>query len=132
MNFLVDTDICSAFLRGEPRVWQKFNQHGGQIAISTIVIAELSVAARRFGNTSRFATGLEQLISHLEVLPFDLDCARSFGDIRSELLRQGKPAPATDMLIAATAQVHKLWLVTHNRAHFEKVADIQIVDWIEG
>jgi predicted nucleic acid-binding protein len=35
-----------------------------------------------------------------------------------------------DLLIAATALVFDVVLVTHNRAHFEKISNLRIEDWL--
>ncbi|HEV3448597.1 MAG TPA: hypothetical protein VG099_28425, partial [Gemmataceae bacterium] len=41
MSFLLDTDTCSAFMRGEPAVQNRFIQYGGRLHISIINEAEL-------------------------------------------------------------------------------------------
>jgi tRNA(fMet)-specific endonuclease VapC len=130
MNFLVDTDVCSAFLRGDHRVANRFLQYGGQVAISTVVVGELSVAAYRFGSQSTFARGLGELVRSMTVLPFDLPCADRFGQVRAGRLSVGQPAAAVDMMIAATALLHDLMLVTHNTSHSSGIPDLQVVDWM--
>jgi predicted nucleic acid-binding protein len=41
VSFLLDTNIRSAYLKGEPRVFSRFIQHSGGLAVSAIVVAEL-------------------------------------------------------------------------------------------
>ncbi|MCA2941052.1 MAG: type II toxin-antitoxin system VapC family toxin [Microcystis aeruginosa Ma_QC_Ch_20071001_S25] len=41
------------------------------------------------------------------------------GEIRVKLRTQGKTRSEADMLISATAKIHKLTLVTHNIRDFE-------------
>lgn len=36
-----------------------------------------------------------------------------------------------DAMIAATALVHKLTLVTHNTIDFQSVACLQLIDWLD-
>ena len=36
-----------------------------------------------------------------------------------------------DAMIAATALVHNLTLVTHNTADFQSVAGLQFIDWLD-
>ncbi len=36
-----------------------------------------------------------------------------------------------DAMIAATALVHNMTLVTHNTIEFQSVADLQFVDWLD-
>jgi tRNA(fMet)-specific endonuclease VapC len=130
MNFLVDSDVCSAYMRGEARVSHKFMQHGGQIALSAIVVGELSVIAEKHGQTGVYRQRLEELIGGTHLLQYDLPCARRFGEVRWQMMRMGLICPPIDLMIAATAMAHDLILVTHNTRHFEKVPGLRIDDWL--
>lgn len=48
------------------------------------------------------------------VLPVDVDVARAWGRLSAAGRHAGRPLPAPDGLILATAQVHALTLVTRN------------------
>ena len=41
MSFLLDTDTCSAYLKGNPSVHNRFIQYGGQLHVSIITVGEL-------------------------------------------------------------------------------------------
>ena len=41
MSFLLDTDMCSAYLRGSRVVQNRFLQYLGQLHLSTICLGEL-------------------------------------------------------------------------------------------
>jgi predicted nucleic acid-binding protein len=41
MSFLLDTDICSAYLKGNPDVQNRFIQYGGRLQVSVITVGEL-------------------------------------------------------------------------------------------
>lgn len=41
MNLLIDTNICSAYLKGNPVVWTKFMQYSGGLVISVVTAGEL-------------------------------------------------------------------------------------------
>jgi predicted nucleic acid-binding protein len=41
MSFLLDTDTCSAYLKGSRNVQNRFLQYGGQLNVSTITVDEL-------------------------------------------------------------------------------------------
>jgi tRNA(fMet)-specific endonuclease VapC len=73
---------------------------------------------------------LLRLLSDVTVLDLDAEIARRFGVIRAGLLDRGRPVPATDLLIAATALVHDLTLVTHNVQHFAEVPGLRLADWL--
>lgn len=66
------------------------------------------------------------------MVPFDLECAKIFGTIKSKLRRLGKPTGEVDALIAATAMAHKAMLVTANRRHFENIEGLKLEVWPVG
>jgi tRNA(fMet)-specific endonuclease VapC len=41
MSFLLDTDICSAQLKGDRAVFSKFMQYAGWLHISAVMLGEL-------------------------------------------------------------------------------------------
>ena len=47
MNFLIDTNICSAYIKGNRTVWSRFLQHAGGMALSVITVGELWTWAKR-------------------------------------------------------------------------------------
>lgn len=57
--------------------------------------------------------------SHCVILPISEAVAKRSGELRGVLKSQGKPRSQADMLIAATAQIHQLTLVTRNTRDFE-------------
>ncbi len=54
-----------------------------------------------------------------------------YAEIRASLLDVGRTIPVLDLLIAATALVHDLILVTHNVKDFAFVPGLTVVDWLE-
>ncbi|MEX2188010.1 MAG: type II toxin-antitoxin system VapC family toxin [Pirellulales bacterium] len=130
MRFLLDTDICTALLRNEPCVFQKCMQHAGQLALSTVVVGELLVVTKKTPRSALFQAGLQDLVLGCHKLDYDLDCARRYGELRGWLIDRGLPASPADTMIAATALVHGLIVVTHNVRHFDHVPDLPIDDWL--
>jgi tRNA(fMet)-specific endonuclease VapC len=45
VNFLIDTDICSAHMRRPAKLAHRFFLHAGRIAVSTVTLAELYAGA---------------------------------------------------------------------------------------
>jgi len=130
VRFLLDTNICSAYLKGDGRVFNRFIQHAGGLAVSAIVAAELYSWVYRAKTKPERLQGLSDLLSELQVLPVDHDVARKFGEIRAALLDHGRPTPEVDLLIASTALVHDLTLVTHNVQDFDHLSGLTIEDWL--
>ena len=130
MSFLIDTDVCSAYLRGDGRVFNRFLQHGGGLYVSAVSLAELYTWAFRANAPPGRLVGIADLLSQVAVVPVDQDVARRFGEVRAALLDQGRPVATPDLLIASTALLHDLTVVTHNTAHFVPVPGLRIADWL--
>jgi tRNA(fMet)-specific endonuclease VapC len=130
MSFLLDTDICSAHLKANPKVYNRFLQYLGRLHISSVTLAELHTWASRANKSLQRLQGLLDLLHDVQGLPVDEAVAKMFGDIRAPLLDAGTGAPPMDLLIAATALVHQLALVTHNLPDFANVPRLSLVDWL--
>jgi len=66
------------------------------------------------------------------VLDITHEIAQTFGTIRAQLFDKGSVVSGMDMMIASTALVHDLALVTHNTRHFEIIPGLKVVDWLEA
>lgn len=130
MNFLLDTDICSAHMRRPAKLAHRFIQYTGQIAISTVTLAELYAGAYKHSQTTRLLTLIADVLQEVQVIDFDSACAEKFGEIRGTLLQQGISVPTTDLMIAAAALVHNLTLVTNNTADFQNIPGLRLDDWL--
>jgi tRNA(fMet)-specific endonuclease VapC len=130
MNFLLDTDICSAHMRRPASLAHRFIQHTGQLAISSVTLAELYAGAYRHSHADRLLSLIGDLRQEVDVLDFDAACAEKFGQVRGVLLQQGIAVPTTDLMIAAAALVHDLTLVTHNTADFQTIPNLRLNDWL--
>jgi tRNA(fMet)-specific endonuclease VapC len=91
MNFLLDTDICSAHMRRPARLNHRFVQYTGQLAISTITLAELYAGAYKHSQVKRLLTLIADLRQEVQLIDFDENCAETFGQVRGTLLQQGSP-----------------------------------------
>jgi predicted nucleic acid-binding protein len=130
VSFLLDTDTCSAYLKGNPKVQAPFQQYLGQLHISTITLGELFTWAKRARAAPRRLQGVLDLRKDVDVLVADEIVSQKFGEIRAGLLDAGLAAPPMDMMNAATALVHNLTLVTHNTADYANVPGLTVVDWL--
>lgn len=130
MNFLLDTDTCSAHMRRPAQLAHRFVQHVGRLAISSVTLAELYAGAYRHSQAQRLLALIADLLQGVQVLDFDPACAEMFGRLRGQLLRRGLSVPTTDLMIASAALVHDLTLVTHNTADYRHVPGLRLDDWL--
>lgn len=129
-EFMLDTDTVSWALRGQGGVPSRLLEHRpSQLCISSVTLAELRFGADAKG--SRKLHGLiDAFISSVTVLPFDQAAADRFGPVSNALARRGEPIGTFDTLIAAHALSCGLTLVTNNTKHYQRVAGLQMANWI--
>jgi tRNA(fMet)-specific endonuclease VapC len=125
MSFLVDTDICSAHMKGNRQVTNRFLHYTGNLYISVVSLGE---RAHRKNAPSRRMPALLAFLNDVHVLEVSSHIAEKFGEVRANLMDQGLPAPDLDLLVAATALVHNLIVVTHNTADYLNISNLQLVD----
>ena len=117
---LCDTNIISELARPQPNkgVWTWASQHQ-HIHMSSITVDELYFGLAWKPNP-RIRLWLDNFLEdYCTILPVCEKVARYAGESRGTLQAQGKPRTQADMLIAATAAVHDLTLVTRNSKDFE-------------
>ena len=132
MSHLLDTNICSAHLKRPAGLTHRFVQHSGRLFISSIVLGELYAWAYRRSSPQPLLGRIEtELMTDVMVLDFDRACAVEFGQLRGELLRKGLTVSRLDLLIAATARVYDLTLVTHNTQDFRNIPGLRLEDWLQ-
>jgi len=71
-----------------------------EIAVCSVVKAELCYGAERSSNPQEAFARLEEFLAPYRSLPFDDECARVYGQIRARLARAGLPIGPNDLLIA--------------------------------
>jgi tRNA(fMet)-specific endonuclease VapC len=126
----LDTDICSAYLKGNRDVQNRFLRYGGRLHVSVVTVGELFSGVLSVRSSARLLPGLLAMLKDTTILDMTYDEAYAFGVIRAPLLDAGLAAPGMDLLIAATSLVHGLTLVTHNTQDFAHVPGLSLVDWL--
>jgi tRNA(fMet)-specific endonuclease VapC len=130
LSFLLDTDTCSAYLKGNPVVFNRFIQYGGGLHVSVLTVGELLTWALRAKAPPQRLRDVQTLLNVVTVLDVTPPVAVKFGEVRAGLLDAGAPVPEIDLFIASTALVHGLVLVTHNVADYTNVPGLTVVDWL--
>jgi len=128
-RFMLDTDIVSFALRGQGAVVSRVLSHpSSEVCISAITLAELCYGANR-RKSSRLDRMIDSFASTVAVMPFDEDCATTYGRVAHDLARRGTPIGGFDVLIAAHALTLHLTLVTNNTKHFSRVEGLTLENW---
>jgi tRNA(fMet)-specific endonuclease VapC len=107
----------------------KRDPKGPNGGISAITAAEL-----QFGAERRDSKKLRRLIatftSTVSVMPFDDECASTFGKLAARLPSKGRPIGHYDALIAAHAVALGVTLVTNNEKPFAQVESLKLENWV--
>ena len=72
-----------------------------------------------------------QFVAPLEILSYDHEAAQYYGDLRTQLEKQGTPIGSLDMLIAAHAISIACILVTNNEKEFIRIPNLKIDNWVK-
>jgi toxin FitB len=132
VKYLVDTNVLSEPTKPQPdpRVIDWLRAHESDIAVDPIILGELRFGIlilpkgkKRAALERWFAAG----VGRLQCLKWDAATGLMWAELLARLRAAGNAMPVKDSLIAATAAVHGLAVVTRNRADFAK-AGVRIVD----
>jgi tRNA(fMet)-specific endonuclease VapC len=128
--YVLDTNTLIYYFKGQGQVAQNLASISPQeIGVSTIALFELQVGIAKSTSPAKRTQQLQQLLSRVNLFPFDRDAALAAATIRAQLEQQGTPIGSMDVLMAGTAVSLQATLVTHNANEFSRVAGLAIVDW---
>jgi len=117
-RYLLDTNVISHIMQG--RDTQLLSRLAklpvGQVAISSVTLAEIEYGIQRSGQPMALRNALTQVLLHMDVLPWDATAATCYGELCSSLESQGINLSDFDMMIAAHAVALKAILVNRDRA----------------
>jgi tRNA(fMet)-specific endonuclease VapC len=135
-KFLLDTNICVHFIKGEFNLRNKILQVGFRFCyISEITIAELlygvenSSPERRSINLQR-VQDLRTSFSG-RIIPIS-ECLEEYAKHKAQLRKIGRRVEDLDIFIGATAITKGLILATRNTKDFVNMENIQLENWIDS
>lgn len=128
MKFLLDTMVVSepTKRKRDPHVMEWLTTHDPDCAISVLTLGELErgiMAMSPSKRKTRLIAWFQAFADHMEergrILPVDRKLMSFWGPVycREERLTKRKP-PFLDTLLAATAELHGLTMVTRNERDF--------------
>lgn len=120
MRILCDTNILGELARPKPSsgvlVW---SQTVTQIALSAVTLEEIEFGLSWKPNAC-IEKWFERFVADFcGIVPVTTEIAAYAGRLRGKFQAAGESRSQADMLIAATAAVHKFTLVTRNTRDFE-------------
>ncbi|MCK4796985.1 MAG: type II toxin-antitoxin system VapC family toxin [Spirochaetes bacterium] len=131
MKYLLDTNVCIKYINGSSEKIKKkiSNLNPNDICLCSIVKSELYYGINKSKNKEINLNKLNDFFEPFFSLDFDDDCGKKFGEIRSELEKEGNIIGPYDLQIASIASSNDLILVTNNTKEFKRIKKLRIEDW---
>lgn len=130
---LLDTDTLSALMKKHDLAIAHaktylFEHH--RLTFSMITRYEVLRGLKAKQATTQLAK-FDQLCRVSEILPLTDAIIVRAADVYADLKQRGALIHDADILIAATAMIHGMTLVTNNEAHFTRIQNVRIENWIK-
>jgi tRNA(fMet)-specific endonuclease VapC len=130
MQYLLDTNTCVDLMRSHPRVVSRMSRlTPADCVISTISSYELFTGVAKCASPTKEKAKVDQLLSTIVELPFDMAAAREAGRIRALLETLGQMIGPYDVLLSGQALAAQLTLVTANVKEFQRVPGLTVENW---
>ena len=128
--YLLDTNTIIYFFKGMGNISKNlFNISPKDVFIPSIVVYELEVGIAKSNDSQKREEQLKKLLSQINIIDFAQKEAIESAKIRADLEKKGTPIGSIDVLIAGCAKANNLILVTRNMKEFQRVENLNIVDW---
>jgi tRNA(fMet)-specific endonuclease VapC len=127
---ILDTDVCMEILRGNREVISRRGVVADSIATTWITAAELYYGAAKSKAPENNRILVSDFLTTVEELDLDLAAVQRFGSLKADLERRGRRLADADLFIASVALSRGAILVTGNRAHYARIPDLQLEDWL--
>jgi tRNA(fMet)-specific endonuclease VapC len=130
--YLLDTNICAYFMsRKYPAITAKFREHEpGDLAISSIVAAELAYGVENSTRIESNRRNLELFLAKMNVVAWDDAALWQFGFHKAKLKKAGTKIGELDLLIGCQALAMGAVLVTNNTREFERIEGLKLENWV--
>ncbi len=137
MRYLLDTNVISDYVRGDPHVEAQFLKYPkADLATSSITCMELEQGfLLQPKSRERYEYLTNALLKDIHILNFDQEVAITAAQLKIQLkqnhLLTGSATPAgnEDLYIAAVALTYGLIIVTHNTSDFQYFPNLKLEDW---
>ncbi len=130
---ILDTDILSAILRQNPVALQQAKHYlfaHNQLTFSIITRYEILRGLKAKGATKQIIA-FDYFCNQNIILPITDETVVKAADIYADLRQRGAPIGDADILIAASALIRGWAVVTNNEAHFQRIPELQVINWLK-
>lgn len=128
-EFLLDTNTVNYLLRSHAMVLRRAaHVPGALMRISAVTLGEIEHGLARRPQAVALRNSVTLLLQSLRVEGWDAAAARSYGELRARLEREGLPLAPLDLQIAAHALALGATLVTSDRA-MHHISGLRVEDW---
>lgn len=124
---LLDTNIIIDLFAGDNTI-AKAAGSMNQIMVPAIVAGELYYGAENSNKKAKHTNQVESFLETCTLLEVNIETAKHYASIKSQLKKQGKPIPENDIWIAAMALQYNLKLITKDK-HFNLVEKLKVEEW---
>ena len=125
---VIDTDVVSFLFKRDTRA-ELYKPHllGVRPVVSFMTVAELELWAliRNWGEPRK--ARMREHLRNLVVHPFDRALCVTWAEVTALTRNNGRPIGCADAWIAATAMLHGIPLITHNREDFAGVDGLAVI-----
>jgi len=131
MSFMLDTNIASHVIRGDrPDIGDRLaSLPMAEIVISAVTEGELAFGLAKRGYPPTLRERVRQFLLRVDVLAWDRDAARAYGDLRASCEGGGVTFAPLDLMIAAHAVAADAVLVTRDKAFARVSGPLKTDDW---
>ncbi|MBP7282570.1 MAG: type II toxin-antitoxin system VapC family toxin [Leptospiraceae bacterium] len=135
MKYLLDTCFISELIKSKPNVgvlnWLE-DKEESTLYLSALTLGEIKKGISKLPDSKK-KKDLTKWLTELEkrfedrIISIDPDISLKWGLVQGELEQNGKSMPTIDALIACSALVHNLTVITHNAKDIKR-SKVEVFD----
>ncbi len=125
----LDTDVMVHFLRGEETIVQQITHlkdENERLTTTAVNSFELWKGVYRSAQKNAL-DAVEQFLKEIEILYLDTPASKKAAKIFESLSSKGEIIDVLDIFIASIAITHHEPLLTHNKKHFKRITELQLL-----
>jgi len=123
---IIDTNVVVRHFRNAGSINDRLIAH--EVILPQIALGELYAGAHKSARAEHHCRVIETFLPSVTLLSGNKETALYYGQVWAELVSIGQIIPQNDIWIAALAIQYGIPLVSYD-AHFERVANIELIRW---